>query len=127
MRKEAKRQADALGITDGQGDEQNQSENPSERQGDPNQGEPSPGESNSGTGKENAESRGGGGLSAEIARLIREQSSKADPAALSRILESQGWFRIKGAAKEGMGERDLKDIPAEYRDLVRSYFLKLAE
>lgn len=38
-----------------------------------------------------------------------------------------GWFKIQGAAKEGLGERELKDIPAEYRDLVRTYFLKLAE
>ena len=58
---------------------------------------------------------------------MREQASKADPAALSRILESQGWFRIKGAAKDGLGDRNLKDVPAEYRDLVRAYFLKLSE
>jgi hypothetical protein len=58
---------------------------------------------------------------------MREQSSKADPAALSRILESQGWFRIKGAAKDGLGDGNLKDVPEEYRDLVRAYFLKLSE
>ena len=139
MRKEAQRQANALGIPDGQEEGQSQSgeSNPSEQQGEsnpgePNSGEPNSGESNqressSGKGKGNAESQGGGGLSAEIARLIREQSSKADPAALSKILENQGWFRIKGAAKDGLGDRNLKDVPAEYRDLVRAYFLKLSE
>ena len=139
MRKEAERQANSLGIPDGQGEGQSQSgeSNPSEQQGESNPGEPNSGEQNSGEpnsgegksgeGKGKTESQGGGGLSAEIARLIREQSSKADPAALSRILESQGWFRIKGAAKDGLGEGNLKDVPAEYRDLVRAYFLKLSE
>ena len=47
--------------------------------------------------------------------------------AARRLMERLGWFKIKGAAKDGLGERDLKDIPAEYRELVRSYFLKLAE
>ena len=139
MRKEAERQANSLGIPDGQGEGQSQSgeSNPSEQQGESNpgesnsgeqnSGEPNSGEGKSGEGKEKTESQGGGGLSAEIARLIREQSSKADPAALSRILESQGWFRIKGAAKDGLGDGNLKDVPAEYRDLVRAYFLKLSE
>jgi colicin import membrane protein len=139
MRKEAQRQANALGIPDGQGEGQSQSgeSNPSEQQGESNPGEPNSGEQNSGEpnsgegksgeGKGKTESQGGGGLSAEIARLIREQSSKADPAALSRILESQGWFRIKGAAKDGLGDGNLKDVPEEYRDLVRAYFLKLSE
>ena len=139
MRKEAERQANALGIPDGQGEGQSQSgeSNPSEQQGESNPGEPNSGEQNSGEpnsgegksgeGKGKTESQGGGGLSAEIARLIREQSSKADPAALSRILESQGWFRIKGAAKDGLGDGNLKDVPEEYRDLVRAYFLKLSE
>ena len=114
-----------------------EAENPSEQQGESNPGEPNSGEQNSGEpnsgegksgeGKGKTESQGGGGLSAEIARLIREQSSKADPAALSKILENQGWFRIKGAAKDGLGDRNLKDVPAEYRDLVRAYFLKLSE
>ena len=116
---------------------QNQSGNPSGQQGEPNSGEPNSGEQNSGEpnsgegksgeGKGKTEPQGGGGLSADIARLIREQSSKADPAALSKILENQGWFRIKGAAKDGLGDRNLKDVPAEYRDLVRAYFLKLSE
>ena len=139
MRKEAERQANSLGIPDGQGEGQSQSgeSNPSEQQGESNPGEPNSGEQNSGEpnsgegksgeGKGKTESQGGGGLSAEIARLIREQSSKADPAALSRILESQGWFRIKGAAKDGLGDGNLKDVPEEYRDLVRAYFLKLSE
>lgn len=137
MRKEAQRQANALGIPDGQEEGQNQSGNPSGQQGESNPGEPNSGEQNSGEpnsgegksgeGKGKTESQGGGGLSAEIARLIREQSSKADPAALSKILENQGWFRIKGAAKDGLGDRNLKDVPAEYRDLVRAYFLKLSE
>ena len=129
MRKEAERQASALGIPDGQGEEQGQSEesSPSEQQGEPNSGEPNSGESKSGEGKGTMESHGGGGLLAEIARLMREQASKADPAALSRILESQGWFRIKGAAKDGLGDGNLKDVPAEYRELVRAYFLRLSE
>lgn len=37
------------------------------------------------------------------------------------------WFRIQGSAKEGLGVRALESVPSEYRELVRGYFLKLAE
>ena len=66
-------------------------------------------------------------LSAQIAALAQELKRNDDPAAIKGLLEKSGWFRIQGAAKEGLGERDLKAIPSEYRELVRTYFLKLAE
>ena len=66
-------------------------------------------------------------MAAEISKLARELERHDDPEAARQLLERLGWFKIKGAAKDGLGERDLKDIPAEYRELVRSYFLKLAE
>lgn len=69
----------------------------------------------------------GEGLSAQIAALAQELKRNDDPAAIKGLLEKSGWFRIQGAAKEGLGERDLKAIPSEYRELVRTYFLKLAE
>ena len=69
----------------------------------------------------------GEGLSAQIAALAQELKRNDDPAAIKGLLEKSGWFRIQGAAKEGLGERDLKTIPPEYRELVRTYFLKLAE
>ena len=110
MRREAARQAKALGMP-----EEQQSSGQSQ------------GEMES-RGQSGEESRsGGGGVAAEISELARKLERHDDPEAARQLLERLGWFKIKGAAKDGLGERDLKDIPAEYRDLVRSYFLKLAE
>ena len=110
MRREAARQAKALGMP-----EEQQSSGQSQ------------GEMES-RGQSGEESRsGGGGVAAEISKLARELERHDDPEAARQLLERLGWFKIKGAAKDGLGERDLKDIPAEYRELVRSYFLKLAE
>ena len=120
MRKEAERQANSLGIPDGQGEGQSQSgeSNPSEQQGESNPGEPNSGEQNSGEpnsgegksgeGKGKTESQGGGGLSAEIARLIREQSSKADPAALRDGSASRE--RQKTALATGISKMSLRNI-----------------
>ncbi len=69
----------------------------------------------------------GGGLSAEISRKAKELDSGNLPADLKAQFEKSGWFRIRGAAKDGLGERDLSSVPVEYRDLVRKYFLKLAD
>ncbi len=110
MRREAARQAKALGMP-----EEQQSSGQSQ------------GEMES-RGQSGEESRsGGGGVAAEISELARKLERHDDPEAARQLLERLGWFKIKGAAKDGLGERDLKDIPAEYRELVRSYFLKLAE
>ena len=110
MRREAARQAKALGMP-----EEQQSSGQS-------QGEM---ESRGQSGEESQS--GGGGVAAEISELARKLERHDDPEAARQLLERLGWFKIKGAAKDGLGERDLKDIPAEYRELVRSYFLKLAE
>lgn len=71
--------------------------------------------------------RSGGGLSAQIKALAEQLKRDGSPEDLSALFEKTGWFRIKGAAKNGLGERDLDAVPAEYRELVRQYFLKLAE
>lgn len=110
MRREAARQAKALGMPEEQ-------QSSGQSQGEMESGGQSGEESQS----------GGGGVAAEISELARELERHDDPEAARQLLERQGWFKIKGAAKDGLGERDLKDIPAEYRELVRSYFLKLAE
>jgi len=70
----------------------------------------------------------GGGIRKELEKMARELKSKeAIPEALLDKISTKAWFRIRGSVKEGLGERDLKDIPPEYRDLVRRYFLRLVE
>ncbi|MBP5285612.1 MAG: hypothetical protein ILO34_05825, partial [Kiritimatiellae bacterium] len=71
--------------------------------------------------------RPAGSIDRRIDDLARELKLADDPENARKLLEESGWFRIRGAAKDGVGEHELKDIPAEYRDLVRLYFLKLAE
>ena len=115
MRSEVARQAQELGISE----QQENSGQSAEEKGSAAQGAQS---------NPHEESKsGGGGVAAEISKLARELERRDDPEAARRLMERLSWFKIKGAAKDGLGERDLKDIPAEYRDLVRSYFLKLAE
>lgn len=106
MRNEAARQAKALGISERGDQSSNSSQSPTQAP---------------------QESPSGGGIAAEIAQLARDLQRKDSPAAAQQLFERLGWFRIKGAAKDGLGDRELKDIPAEYLDLVRAYFLKLAE
>lgn len=68
-----------------------------------------------------------GGLADELRRKMRELKD-FDPADRSgRFMLLEGWFRVKGVAKSGLGERSLEDVPPEYRELVMEYFLKLAE
>ena len=104
LKAEAERQANALGL------------NERERGG----GSKSKGKSS------DTDSASGGGVSDEIAWLAKELRRNDDPGAIRKLFERLGWFRIKGAAKDGLGEGDLKDIPAEYRELVRAYFLRLS-
>ena len=112
LAEQAERQMKALGM-DPQAQASRQaegerSEQPSEPKGEPN-------------------SASGEGLSAQIAALAQELKRSDDPDAIKSLFEQSGWFRIQGAAKEGLGDRDLRAIPPEYRELVRTYFLKLAE
>lgn len=68
-----------------------------------------------------------GGFAEELKRRMRELEG-FDPVHRSAgFMLREGWFRIKGAAKDGLGERSFEDVPPEYRDLVMQYFLKLAE
>ena len=55
--------------------------------------------------------------------LKRNDSSDFLKSLFSRL----GWFKIRGLSRDGLGTPDLKDVPREYRDLVRRYFLKLSE
>ena len=81
-----------------------------------------------GKGDENNKGGGGGeGISAEVSRLARDLKHADDPDFLKKLLLESGWFTIRGLSKDGIRERDLKDVPREYRDLVRRYFLKLVE
>lgn len=78
-------------------------------------------------GSKSAEGGGSSGAYGEIAKLAQELRSNDDPERRKLQFEKTGWYQVKGAAKDGLGERDLKDIPADYRDLVRDYFLKLSQ
>ena len=82
----------------------------------------------SGKGKPDEEPGGtGGGIGEEVAKLAKELKRNDSPDFLKALFSRLGWFKIRGLSKDGLGERDLKDVPREYRDLVRRYFLKLAE
>ena len=70
---------------------------------------------------------GGGGVSAEVSALAKELQRKDSPDFFKNLFSRLGWFKIRGLSKDGLGARDLKDVPREYRDLVRRYFLKLSE
>ena len=79
-----------------------------------------------GRGKERSSS-GGGDLSDEVSDLAKELKRNDAPDFLKSLFSRLGWFKIRGLSRDGLGTRDLKDIPPEYRDLVRRYFLKISE
>ena len=83
-----------------------------------------------GAGKDKGDEKskgGGGGVSAEVSALAKELQRKDSPDFFKNLFSRLGWFKIRGLSKDGLGARDLKDVPREYRDLVRRYFLKLSE
>ena len=69
----------------------------------------------------------GGGIADEVSHLASELKRNDNPDFLKSLFTRLGWFKIRGISKDGVGDRDLKDVPREYRDLVRRYFLKLSE
>ena len=74
------------------------------------------------------ESRSGGGqILNAIVKKAKELTRNDDPEAVKANFEKSGWFKIRGSANQGLTEKDLRAIPAEYRELVRAYFLKLSE
>ena len=77
--------------------------------------------------KGDEKSAGGGGVSDEVRALARELERNDSPNFLKSLFSRMGWFKIRGISKDGAGDYDLKEVPPEYRDLVRRYFLKLAE
>ena len=78
-------------------------------------------------GTEQSKSGGGGGVSEEVKQLAKELQRKDNPDFFKNLFSRLGWFKIRDISKDGLGARDLKDVPREYRDLVRRYFLKLSE
>lgn len=78
------------------------------------------------SGETDGESESSGALSAELSRVARALPRTDDPERLRSLLGTSSWFRIRGSAKDGLGEMELKGVSPEYRDLVRLYFLKLA-
>ena len=79
-----------------------------------------------GRGKEQSSS-GGGDLSDEVSDLAKELKRNDGPGFMQSLFSRFGWFKLRGLSGDGIGTQDLKDVPREYRDLVRRYFLKLAE
>ena len=78
-------------------------------------------------GDEESKGGGGGGVSEEVKKLAKELQRKDNPDFFKNLFARLGWFKIRDISKDGLGARDLKDVPREYRDLVRRYFLKLSE
>lgn len=70
---------------------------------------------------------GKGRVFKEIAKKAKALKRADDPEAVKATMEKSGWFKIQGSANQGLTEKDLRGIPAEYRELVRAYFLKLSE
>ena len=79
-----------------------------------------------GRGKEQSSS-GGGDLSDEVSDLAKELKRNDGPGFMQSLFSRFGWFKLRGLSGDGIGTQDLKDVPREYRDLVRRYFLKLSE
>ena len=79
-----------------------------------------------GRGKERSSS-GGGDLSDEVSDLAKELKRDDGPGFMKSLFSRFGWFKLRGLSGDGIGTQDLKDVPREYRDLVRRYFLKLSE
>ena len=72
-------------------------------------------------------SSGGGGVTEEMSKLASDLKRKDNPDFFKSLFARLGWFKIRGLSKDGLGDAELKEVPREYRDLVRRYFLKLAE
>ena len=70
---------------------------------------------------------GGGGVNEEVKKLANDLKRNDSPDFLKSLFSRLGWFKIRGLSRDGLGTPDLKDVPREYRDLVRRYFLKLSE
>ena len=70
---------------------------------------------------------GGGGVKEEVKKLANDLKRNDSPDFLKSLFSRLGWFKIRGLSRDGLGTPDLKDVPREYRDLVRRYFLKLSE
>ena len=79
-----------------------------------------------GRGKEQSSS-GGGDLSDEVSDLAKELKRNDGPGFMKSLFSRFGWFKLRGLSGDGISTQDLKDVPREYRDLVRRYFLKLSE
>ena len=68
-----------------------------------------------------------GGVAAELESMMHEMKSVEMTGDIKELLRREGWFLIKGSAKDGIGTIDINAVSPEYRELVRLYFLKLAE
>ena len=68
-----------------------------------------------------------GGVARELKNAMRELKAVEKNENFKLKIRDAGWFKVKGSAKNGLGEKDLKDIPLEYRNLIRLYFQKLSE
>jgi hypothetical protein len=68
-----------------------------------------------------------GGVAGELKNAMRELKAVEKDENFKLKIRDAGWFKVKGSAKNGLGEKDLKDIPLEYRNLIRLYFQKLSE
>ena len=79
-----------------------------------------------GRGKDRSSS-GGGDLSDEVSDLAKDLKRDDGPGFMKSLFSRFGWFKLRGLSGDGIGTQDLKDVPHEYRDLVRRYFLKLSE
>ena len=110
MDREVSAQAAALGMSKKSSSEKNQQGGASQEKGD-----------------EESKGGGGGGVSEEVKKLAKELQRKDNPDFFKNLFARLGWFKIRDISKDGLGARDLKDVPREYRDLVRRYFLKLSE
>ena len=77
-------------------------------------------------GDENKRS-GGGGVADEVQTLAKELTRQDSPDYFKSLFSKTGWFKIRGTSGKGLSDRELREIPREYRDLVRRYFLKLSE
>ena len=62
-----------------------------------------------------------------MSKLAKELKRNDGPGFMKSLFSRFGWFKLRGLSGDGIGTQDLKDVPREYRDLVRRYFLKLSE
>ena len=72
-------------------------------------------------------SKSSSGFGAEFKRRTAEMKRRDDPDFFKKLFSDAGWFKIRGSAKNGLSDRDLEEVPIEYRELTRRYFLKLSD